>query len=123
MRIEAMRYQTLLALLPLCVVSLAHAHAILDHADPRVGSVVASAPAKLSLWFTQEVEPAFSHVEVRDVNGARVDEDSVQGDSADATLLRIALKPLPPGSYEVRWHVLSADTHTTEGHFRFDVGQ
>ena len=118
-----MRYRTLLAMLPLCVVSTAHAHAILDHADPRVGSVVASAPAKLSLWFTQEVEPAFSKVEVRDLHGTRVDEGSVQVDSADATLLRIALKPLPTGSYEVRWQVLSADTHKTEGHFRFDVGK
>ena len=118
-----MRYRTLLALLPLCLVSIARAHAILDHADPRVGSVVATAPTILSLWFTQDVEPAFSTVEVRDENGTRVDEGSVQADSADATVLRIALKPLPPGSYAVRWHVLSADTHTTEGHFRFDVGK
>ena len=118
-----MRYRTLLAMLPLCLVSIARAHAILDHADPRVGSVIASAPARLSLWFTQEVEPALSKVEVHDAKGARVDEGSVQVDSADATLLRIALKPLPPGSYEVRWHVLSADTHTTDGHFRFDVGK
>jgi copper resistance protein C len=123
MGIEAMRYRTLLAMLPLCLVSIARAHAILDHADPRVGSVVASASAKLSLWFTQEVEPAFSTVEVRDENGVRVDGGSVQLDAADATLLRIALKTLPPGSYQVHWRVLSADTHTTEGHFRFDVGK
>ena len=116
-----MRYQTLLAMLPLCAVSMAHAHALLDHADPRVGSMVTGNLTRLSLWFTQEVEPAFSKVEVRDVNGARVDEGAVQGDSADATSLRIALKALPPGPYEVRWQVLSADTHTTEGHFRFDV--
>ena len=110
-------------MLPLCLVSMADAHAILDHADPRVGSMVARAPTELSLWFTQEVEPAFSKVEVRDANGARVDEGSVMRDPANATLLRIALKPLPPGSYEVRWRMLSADTHPTEGHFRFDVGK
>jgi methionine-rich copper-binding protein CopC len=117
-----MRYRTLLAMLSLCVVSMAHAHAVLDHADPRVGSAVASAPAKLSLWFAQEVEPAFSKVEVLDVNGVRVDEGPAQVDPADATVLRVALKLLPPGSYEVRWQVLSVDTHTTQGHFHFTVG-
>lgn len=117
-----MRFRILLAALSLCVVPMAHAHAVLDHADPRVGSVVASAPAKLSLWFAQDVEPAFSKVEVLDVNGARVDEGPAQVDPADATVLRVALKLLPPGSYEVRWQVLSVDTHTTQGHFRFTVG-
>ena len=27
------------------------------------------------------------------------------------------------GTYRVRWHVLSVDTHTTEGNFTFQVGQ
>jgi copper resistance protein C len=43
-------------------------------------------------------------------------------DSSDASLLRVALKPLASGSYEVRWRALSVDTHTTEGRFRFTVG-
>jgi methionine-rich copper-binding protein CopC len=118
-----MRYRIVLALLLSCVASVATAHAFLDHADPRVGSVVASAPARLSLWFTQEVEPAFSKIEVRDLNGIRVDDGLVDVNPADATLLHIALKTLPAGSYEVRWQVLSLDTHTTEGHFHFDIGK
>jgi copper resistance protein C len=117
-----MRYRTALSLLLSCVTSMAHGHAFLDHADPRVGSVVASAPAKLSLWFTQDVEPAFSKIEVRDVNGVRVDDGPVDVDPTESTLLHVALKTLPAGSYEVRWQVLSVDTHRTEGHFRFDVG-
>jgi copper resistance protein C len=123
MRIEAMRYRSALALLLLCIDSMAHGHAFLDHTDPRVGSAVASAPATLSLWFTQEVEPAFSKVEVRDLNGIRVDDGPVDVDPTDATLLHVALKTLPSGSYEVRWQVLSVDTHTTEGHFHFDVSK
>jgi methionine-rich copper-binding protein CopC len=120
-----MRYLSALArlLLLLCVVSIAHAHALLDHANPRVGSTVGTAPAELLLWFTQKLEPAFSNVEIRDSNGARVDEGPAQVDPSDASLLRVALKPLPSGSYEVRWRVLSVDTHTTEGRFRFNVGK
>jgi hypothetical protein len=30
---------------------------------------------------------------------------------------------LPAGTYTVKWHVLSVDTHTTEGDFTFHVGK
>src|SRR5262249_15406073 len=120
-----MRYlSALLKLLPLlCVTTVADAHALLDRANPRVGSTVATAPVELLLWFTQKLEPAFSTVEVRDANGARVDGGRVQLDSSDASLLHVPLKPLVGGSYEVRWRVLSVDTHTTEGRFRFKVSK
>jgi len=95
----------------LCLASTAHA--LLDHASPRVGSTVVAAPTELLLWFTQKLEPAFSAVEVRDASGARVDDGRVQLDSSDASLLHVPLKPLVRGSYEVRWRVLSVDTHTT----------
>ncbi len=118
-----MRHLAALAGLLLGVAPSAHAHAFLDHANPRVGSTVAAAPPELSLWYTQNVEPAFSTVEVRDESGARVDQGAPRLDPADSSLLRVALKPLPAGIYEVRWRVLSVDTHTTEGRFRFTVGK
>ena len=46
------------------------AHAMLDHASPRVGSTVATAPKELMLWFTEKLEPAFSTAEVRNAQGA-----------------------------------------------------
>ena len=120
-----MRYlSALVKVLPLlCVTSLAHAHALLDHASPRVGSTVTVAPTEILLWFTQKLEPAFSTVEVRDANGTRVDDGHVEVDPSDASLLHVPLKPLASGGYEVRWRVLSVDTHTTEGRFRFNVGR
>ena len=36
--------------------------------------------------------------------------------------MTVGLKALAPGSYKVRWHALSVDTHTTEGAFTFTVG-
>jgi methionine-rich copper-binding protein CopC len=97
----------------------ARAHAFLDHASPLVGSTVPAAPHEVSLWFTQNLEPAFSTVEVTDSGGGRVDQGKAQ---ISANTMRIGLKPLPPGSYKVRWHALSVDTHTTEGAFTFHVG-
>ena len=106
----------------LCALSripAAHAHAFLDHASPLVGSTVQSAPREVSLTFTQNLEPSFSSVEVTDSKGARVDagKPQISGNS-----MRVALKPIGPGSYRVRWHVLSVDTHRTEGSFSFHVG-
>jgi copper resistance protein C len=112
-----------LATTALFVVMAAHAacaHAFLDHAEPRVGSTVPSAPKEVALFFTQKLEAAFSSMEVSDANGARVDQGKPV---ISATAMRISLKPLPPGTYRVRWQVLSVDTHTTEGNFSFQVGK
>jgi len=102
-------------------VSLAGAHAFLDHAAPAVGSTVHGAPAQVKLWFTQQLEPAFSSVRVLDRSGRQVDKADPQVDRADATLLRVSLPQLAPGTYRVAWRVLSVDTHVTEGDFSFDV--
>lgn len=101
----------------------ADAHALLDHAEPRVGSTVATPPAAVSLWFSQKIEPAFSSIEVRDGEGNRVDEGGSRRDGSDPTGLITRLKPIPDGTYKVHWRVLSGDTHVTEGHFSFRVGR
>lgn len=98
----------------------AQAHAFLDHAEPRVGSTVPAAPREVALFYTQNLEPAFSSVEVSDANGARVD---LGKPTISASTMRVGLKPLPPGTYRVRWQVLSVDTHTTQGSFTFHVKQ
>jgi methionine-rich copper-binding protein CopC len=98
----------------------ARAHAFLDHAEPRVGSTVPTAPRELVLVYTQNLEPAFSSVEVSDDKGARVD---LGKPTISAGTMRVGLKQLPPGTYRVRWHVLSVDTHTTQGSFTFHVKQ
>lgn len=98
----------------------ASAHAFLDHADPAVGASVA-APKQVSIWFTEQVEPAFSAIEVTDAAGNRVDQGGTHRDPANPALLRVAVGPLKPGRYKVRWHVVSVDTHRTSGDFSFTV--
>jgi len=107
---------SLLVFTPLAV----SAHAFLDHTEPRVGNTVATAPHQVKLWFTQKLEQAFSTVEVTDGSGQRVDtgKPSVNGNE-----LAVSVKNLAPGSYQVNWHVLSVDTHRTDGNFSFTVGK
>jgi|SRR5262245_11882804 len=95
------------------------AHAMLQSATPLVGSTVASAPREVSLTFSQNLESAFSSVEVTDANGTRVDQGKPQ---ISGNTMRVGLKSLPQGTYRVRWRVLSVDTHKTEGSFTFRVG-
>jgi methionine-rich copper-binding protein CopC len=76
-------------------VTIAHAHAFLDHASPLVGSTVASAPREVSLTFTQNLEAAFSSVQVTDANGARVDQSEAQ---ISGNTMRVGLKSLSQGT-------------------------
>jgi copper resistance protein C len=98
--------------------SSALAHAFLDHASPRVGSTVASVPHELTLWFTQNLEPAFSRVEVTGPKGA-----SVAGKARiSGNTMHVGIKAAGPGTYHVHWQALSVDTHKTQGIFSFTVG-
>jgi copper resistance protein C len=99
----------------------AGAHAFLDHATPAVGSVIHASPAQVRLWFTQELEPAFSTVQVQDRDGRRVDKQDNNVDRANPILMQVTLPQLAPGRYRVVWRALSVDTHVTEGDFTFDV--
>jgi methionine-rich copper-binding protein CopC len=99
-------------------IASANAHATLDRATPPVGSTVAQAPSQLTLTFTEKLEPSFSGATVTNASGQRVDS----GAKASGTSIQISLKPLPPGRYKVNWHVLSVDTHKTQGSYSFSVG-
>jgi methionine-rich copper-binding protein CopC len=97
--------------------TIAEAHAMLDHASPAVGSSVSASPGVIRLWFTEALEPRFSGAEVTDPSGNRVGG----GGSASGNQLSISVPRLAPGTYRVHWHVLSVDTHKTEGSFTFEV--
>ena len=96
------------------------AHAFLDHAEPRVGNTVATAPREVTLWFTQKLEPAFSSIAVTNSAGQRVDTGKTR---VSGNQMSVSLRSGGAGTYRVNWRVLSVDTHTTDGSFTFLVGQ
>jgi methionine-rich copper-binding protein CopC len=115
-----MNWLRVLALVFCAAVSVpAQAHAFLEHAEPRVGATVPAAPGKLTLTFSQEIEPAFSTVKVTDAKGQPVDKGDVHVDGA---LMQVSLGAIGSGDYTVTWRVVSTDTHVTEGDFVFHVG-
>ena len=110
----------IILLLLLFATGEATAHAFLDHAEPRVGNKVATAPHEVTLWFTQKLEPAFSTITVTDAAGQRVDTGKTR---VNGNQMSVSLRSGGSGTYHVIWHALSVDTHTTDGNFAFQVGQ
>jgi methionine-rich copper-binding protein CopC len=117
-----MRRSYLVGIIPLMLwlaTGEATAHAMLDHAEPRVGNKVATPPREVTLWFTQKLEPAFSTITVTDSAGKRVDTGKTR---VSGSQMSVSLRAAGSGTYRVTWRVLSVDTHTTDGNFTFQVG-
>ncbi len=107
----------LIVIFSLAGLSLAQAHAFLDHADPRVGSTVPP-PAQVTVWMTEELEGAFSKLQVFDAQGAEVDRKDAKVSGATMT---VSVPKLPAGTYKVKWSAVAVDTHHTTGTFTFTV--
>lgn len=100
----------------------ADAHALLKKTVPAVGAEVSPAPTMLRLHFSEGIELAFSGVAITMADGMAITPRSLALDPADDATLVVALPaPLAPGQYQVAWHVVSVDTHKTQGHYGFAV--
>jgi len=99
----------------------AQAHAFLDHAVPAVGSTVVTAPSQVVMFFTQDLEPAFTGATIADANGQPIATAAAAVNPQNKAELVLNLPKLAAGHYKISWHALSVDTHRTEGSFGFDI--
>ena len=99
------------------------AHAFLKDAVPSVGSTVQTSPNEVRIRFTENIEPAFSSIQVFNASGKEVDKRDVRLDRTDHALLRVSLASLQAGIYKVVWRVVSVDTHVTSGNFMFRIAR
>jgi hypothetical protein len=111
----------LLAVLAVAMASPAFAHTRLERSAPAADSTVVASPPRLTLWFSQRLEPAFSKFRVLDSEGKQVDRGDAQVDPDDGRQIDVSLPELAAGTYRVHWRVLSVDSHVNEGDFTFDV--
>jgi len=97
--------------------ALANAHLI--KSSPTNGAQVRS-PSRITLTFSEPLEPAFSGALLLDQDGRNWTADPVK---IDGPVLRLLpSQRLPPGLYMVSWHSVGHEGHRVEGHFRFTVG-
>ena len=107
------------ALMALC--GDACAHALLEKSEPARRAALSRPPAQVRLWFNERLEPAFSTVSVLDASGKPVTREKASVDAENPKRVELRLPALIPGTYTVKYKVLSVDGHTVNASFQFSV--
>ncbi|MEV7885073.1 copper resistance CopC/CopD family protein [Streptomyces sp. NPDC002817] len=103
----------------------ASAHAALRSTDPEDGTVLKSAPAYITLTFTESVGLLDDSFRVLSPKNERVrtgEAGHVPG-SSDTARVSLPASGLGEGTFTVAWRVVSADSHPVSGAFTFSVGK
>ena len=99
----------------------ASAHAILVKSQPAKDEEVKVAPKQIDLWFNDPVRNEYKALAVIDSEGKRVDKRDVEQDMLDGSHIHATVEDLAPGTYTIRYRVVSQDTHIVTGKFQFTV--
>ena len=102
----------------------AAAHAIVLESAPTPDAVLARPPERVILRFNSKIEKRLTRVTLA-ASGGTPRPMSIasigRGDDQAPDRIVVPLNPLPPGRYVIRYRVLSADGHVTEGALRFTL--
>lgn len=114
----------------------AFAHSLLLRASPAVGGTITRAPTELRLEFSETLDLDHFEVQVIDPSGRQLLLGApvpVQSGPENRgrplnSIVRIALlsdpaepSPALPGTWQIRWRLVSLDGHESEGSFRFTL--
>lgn len=99
----------------------AQAHAILVKSQPAKDEEIKETPKQIDLWFNDPVRSQYKALAVIDSNGKRVDNHDVEQSLTDGSHIYATVSDLEPGTYTIRYRVVSEDTHIVTGKFQFSV--
>ncbi|WP_455681333.1 copper resistance CopC/CopD family protein [Streptomyces nodosus] len=99
----------------------ASAHAALLGSDPAQGSVVDTAPTRVTLTFSEQVAFSGNSLRVLDPKGQRVDTGKPFNTAGTVYGVKVRTG-LARGTYTVTYQVVSADSHPVAGAFTFSIG-
>jgi methionine-rich copper-binding protein CopC len=117
----ALRAWALCAVLLALAPGAAAAHAIILESEPAAGAKLAEPPARIYLRFNSKLEKRLSHVTLTAADGRAVPLVVKADGSEKPDRIVLPIGSLRPGAYVVRYKVLAADGHITEGALRFTV--
>ena len=100
----------------------AFAHAALLRTSPSASVILRRAPDRVTLTYSEAVEPKFAIVSVTDAAGHQVATGRPTRSPTNADELVQPIRHLPEGWYLVFWRVISVDGHPVRGAFTFAVG-
>ncbi len=119
-------YLSLAAAIAIALPGVAAAHSKLVSSNPAANATV-SKPSKLTLTFSETFLAPMSGADITmtsmpgmadhpamPIKGFKT---SVEGKTMVLTLPR----PLPAGTYDLKWHIVGADQHKMEGGYSFTV--
>jgi hypothetical protein len=96
------------------------AHSFPEQQTPAAGAILTAAPAEVSIKYDAPIEKLFAKLEVVGPDGKNEAAGAPQV-SADGYTLSVKVGALGPGAYQVKWGVVGADTHHTQGSYTFTV--
>lgn len=97
------------------------AHASLVKAEPARRAVLSTSPARIHLWFNEEIEPAYAALTVHNADKNPITDNKVEVDSKDPKSVVLELPDMQPGRYTVKFRVLSVDGHVVDSEYNFTV--
>lgn len=97
------------------------AHAILVKSQPAKDETVTESPKQIDLWFNDAVRSEYKALAVIDSTGKRVDNHDVAQSLTDGANIYATVPALEPGTYTIRYRVVSEDTHIVTGKFEFTI--
>ena len=95
-------------------------HAELVESSPADGASVPP-PTEVVATFSEAIVGDRSSLEVRDAAGATIAKGGLDPADPKQVTMRVALPPLAPGTYTVRWTAVADDGHVERGTFSFQV--
>ncbi|TMM04414.1 MAG: hypothetical protein E6G10_05005 [Actinobacteria bacterium] len=100
----------------------AFGHAALLRTSPQASVTVNGSPARVSLTYSDVIEPKFAIVSVTDAAGHSQVAGNPTRSKANLHEIDVPVRHLDRGWYLVFWRVISADGHPVRGAFTFAVG-
>ena len=95
-----------------------------EKSEPADGAALPQPPAKVTVWFPEEVLAETSSLKVFDAQRRQVDQNKGGVDLTDAShqVMVVGLPELAQGVYTVEWSISLTDGDSSAGSFNFGVG-
>ncbi|MEB9507488.1 copper resistance protein CopC [Bacillus anthracis] len=98
------------------------AHTSVVGTSPKEGEVLTVQPEQIILEFSELVTESVVNIELLDPSAKRVQVSKVQM-LDEPTKIKVKIPNLNNGTYTVRWSMISADGHPSEGGYTFSIGE
>ncbi|MGE7186986.1 copper resistance protein CopC [Peribacillus sp. NPDC006672] len=103
--------------------AMASGHATVISSNPSPNEAMDTLPEKISIQFSENIQPAFHSLEVFSQDGDKIQiQDSAISEQSEKVLEAKWKGTIDEGIYYIKWRVVSSDGHPIEGTIPFQFG-